>query len=416
MLEYVASGSSYFKLMYAESLEPQNLDFFARTFGTLNNTHNHKISLLYNAYTEKRPGEWMGEHYRPLVHSIHADSGGLQMVTLGRTITNELKEEVYDSQARNSDIAMCFDVIPVRTLDSGRSERLDLSNRRFDRTDLERCARETGRNLKRQIDFFDEKGSKARPMLIAQGNDYDSYMKWTQYVVEELTPYHVSRIGGIAMGAAALGKGSLEDFKRAFYFSQLPIELESKHLHLLGVGSVYRMIPQFIFMQNGLYQDVEMSYDSTTHTSGVTQGRYYKDDLALNFTRAFDDNYRIVWEDIKRNFPCYDYSLETFYEALNISSRTYQEKHGNIDPSLQTYGVFVSSAIKNFLSHVEKLQSSRDEIMKMARGIDATAFNALYSVKTLEDFNHWLRNVGPYVASEPVQEYVEPVTLGGLFA
>ena len=416
MLEYVASGSSYFKLMYAESLEPQNLDFFARTFGSLNNTHNHKISLLYNAYTEKRPGEWMGEHYRPLVHSIHADSGGLQMVTLGRTITNELKEEVYDSQARNSDIAMCFDVIPVRTLDSGRSERLDLSNRRFDRTDLERCARETGRNLRRQIDFFDEKNSKARPMLITQGNDYDSYMKWTQYVVEELTPYHVSRIGGIAMGAAALGKGSLEDFKRAFYFTQLPINLESKHLHLLGVGSVYRMIPQFIFMQNGIYDGVEMSYDSTTHTSGVTQGRYYKDDLALNFTRAFDDNYRIVWEDIKRNFPFYEYDLNTFYEALNISSRTYQEKHGNIDPSLQTYGVFVSSAIKNFLAHVEKLQSSRDEIMKMSRGIDATAFNALYSVRTKQDFDHWLQNVGPYVASEPVQEYTEPVTLGGLFA
>jgi hypothetical protein len=416
MLEYVASGSSYFKLMYAESLEPQNLDFFARTFGSLNNTHNHKISLLYNAYTEKRPGEWMGEHYRPLVHSIHADSGGLQMVTLGRTITNELKEEVYDSQARNSDIAMCFDVIPVRTLDSGRSERLDLSNRRFDRTDLERCARETGRNLRRQIDFFDEKNSTARPMLITQGNDYDSYMKWTQYVVEELTPYHVSRIGGIAMGAAALGKGSLEDFKRAFYFTQLPINLESKHLHLLGVGSVYRMIPQFIFMQNGLYDGVEMSYDSTTHTSGVTQGRYYKDDLALNFTRAFDDNYRIVWEDIKRNFPFYEYDLNTFYEALNISSRTYQEKHGNIDPSLQTYGVFVSSAIKNFLAHVEKLQSSRDEIMKMSRGIDATAFNALYSVRTKQDFDHWLQNVGPYVASEPVQEYTEPVTLGGLFA
>jgi hypothetical protein len=415
MLEYVASGSSYFKLMYAESLEPQNLDFFARTFGSLNNTHNHKISLLYNAYTEKRPGEWMGEHYRPLVHSIHADSGGLQMVTLGRTITNELKEEVYDSQARNSDIAMCFDVIPVRTLDAGRSERLDLSNRRFDRTDLERCARETGRNLRRQIDFFDEKGSKARPMLITQGNDYDSYMKWTEYVVQELDEYHVSRIGGIAMGAAALGKGSLEDFKRAFYFTQLPIKLESKHLHLLGVGSVYRMIPQFIFMQNGLYEGVEMSYDSTTHTSGVTQGRYYKDDLALNFTRAFDDNYRIVWEDIKRNFPFYEYDLNTFYEALNISSRTYQEKHGNIDPSLQTYGVFVSSAIKNFLAHVEKLQNSRDEIMKMARGIDATAFNALYSVRTKQDFDHWLSNVGPYVASEPVQEYTEPVTLGDMF-
>lgn len=415
MLEYVASGSSYFKLMYAESLEPQNLDFFARTFGSLNNQHNHKISLLYNAYTEKRPGEWMGEHYRPLVHSIHADSGGLQMVTLGRTITDQLKEDVYDSQARNSDIAMCFDVIPVRTLDGARSERLDLSNRRFDRTDLERCARETGKNLRRQIDFMDEKGSKARPMLITQGNDYDSYMKWVEYVVDELTPDHVKRIGGIAMGAAALGKGSLEDFKRAFYFTQLPINLESKHLHLLGVGSVYRMIPQFIFMQNGLYENVEMSYDSTTHTSGVTQGRYYMNDAAFNFTRAFDDNYRKVWEDIKRNFPFYSYDLNTFYEALNISSRKYQEKHGNIDPSLQTYGVFVSSAIKNFMVHVEKLQNSREAIMNMSRGIDATAFNALYSVKTTEDFNHWLTHVGPYVDSEPVLEYTEPVNFGSMF-
>ena len=68
-----------------------------------------------------------------------------------------------------------------------------------------------------------------------------------------------------------------------------------------------------------------------------------------------------------------------------------------------------------FRSHVEKLHDSRDEIMKMARGIDATAFNALYSVRTLEDFNHWLQQIGPYVASEPVQEYVQPVTLGDMF-
>jgi hypothetical protein len=54
--------------------------------------------------------------------------------------------------------------------------------------------------------------------------------------------------------------------------------------------------------------------------------------------------------------------------------------------------------------------------MNMARGIDATAFNALYSVQTPDDFNHWLAEVGPYMASEPVQEYVEPITLGGLFS
>ena len=36
MFEYVASGTSYFKLMYQESLSPQNLDWFTRTFGSLN--------------------------------------------------------------------------------------------------------------------------------------------------------------------------------------------------------------------------------------------------------------------------------------------------------------------------------------------------------------------------------------------
>jgi queuine/archaeosine tRNA-ribosyltransferase len=282
MFEYVGSGTSYFKLMYEESYRPENLEVFAATYGSLNNQHEHKISLLYNAFTEKRTGPRLKEHYAKYLHTIHADSGGLQMITLGKTITDELKEDVYANQALNSDVAMCFDLIPVVVL-SERSERLDLENRRYDPSILEACARGTGKNLRRQIDYFDEKGSSAKPMLITQGNDYDSYMKWTEYVVKELTPYHISRIGGIAMGAAALGKGPLEDIKRAFYFTQLPIELESRHLHLLGVGSVYRMLPNIVFIQNGMYHNVELSYDSTTHTSGVTQGRYYiSGDRVLN--------------------------------------------------------------------------------------------------------------------------------------
>jgi hypothetical protein len=416
MFEYVASGTSYFKLMYQESLEPQNLDWFSRTFGSLNDQHNHKISLLYNAYTEKRPGRWCGSHYRNLVHNIHADSGGLQMITLGRTITNELKEEVYANQAENSDIAMCFDVIPVRTLDGARSERLDLTNRRFDRSQLEYCARETGKNLKRQIEFFLEKGTTAKPMLIAQGNDYDTYMKWVEYVQAEMPAHYVKHIGGIAMGAAALGKGSLEDIKRAYYFTQLPIELEHKNLHLLGVGSVYRMLPQFIFMQSGLYTDVHMSYDSTTHTSGVTQGRYYMNDYAFTFTRAFDDSYQIVLDDMKKNFPFIEYNVNDLYNILNQSSRTYQANFGSIDPSLQLYVAYVSSSILNFIEQVNRVSKSRNEVMSFAKGLDKNAFNALYSVTTPADFAHWVKHVGPYMTSEPVQEYVEPNSLESLFA
>jgi hypothetical protein len=428
MFEYVGSGTSYFKLMYEESYRPENLEVFAATYGSLNNQHEHKISLLYNAFTEKRTGPRLKEHYAKYLHTIHADSGGLQMITLGKTITDELKEDVYANQALNSDVAMCFDLIPVVVL-SERSERLDLENRRYDPSILEACARGTGKNLRRQIDYFDEKGSNAKPMLITQGNDYDSYMKWTEYVVKELTPYHISRIGGIAMGAAALGKGPLEDIKRAFYFTQLPIELESRHLHLLGVGSVYRMLPNIVFIQNGMYHNVELSYDSTTHTSGVTQGRYYisgdrvlngkyrTSDYQMTFTRVFDDSYRIVWEDVCEIFPIMKrYSIETFHEVLNMSARSYEEKHGNIDPSIQIYIAYVSACIKNFMRHVERIKNSKDALIDFAKGTDKNAFNFLYDVKSTDDFNHWLYNIGKTIESEPVQVQAPQVNLEEMFA
>jgi hypothetical protein len=138
-------------------------------------------------------------------------------------------------------------------------------------------------------------------------------------------------------------------------------------------------------------------------------------DKAYMFDRVFNQAYHLVLADIKRNFPFFDMTVETFYETLNLSSRKYQAKHGTIDPSLQCYVAFVSSAIKNFIDHVDRISQSRESIMAMARGIDAPAFNALYSVKTTEDFNHWLDQVGPYVDSEPVKEYVEPVNLGSMF-
>jgi len=54
--------------------------------------------------------------------------------------------------------------------------------------------------------------------------------------------------------------------------------------------------------------------------------------------------------------------------------------------------------------------------MSFAKGLDKNAFNALYSVTTAEDFAHWVKHVGPYMTSEPVQEYVEPNSLEALFA
>lgn len=407
MLEYVASGCSFFKLMYPELRSGEGLEFFEKTLGTLQDKHGHKVSLLYNAHTEKNSGKVFKPIFKGKgIYEVYADSGGLQMVTIGAQITGGMKDKVYENQAAYSDVAMCFDEIPV-AYGGGRSERLNLGNRWFDKDKFEFCARETGRNIKRQIEIFDAAKSDARPIFIMQGNDYDTYMKWCEYAISEVPEEMRDRIGGVAMGAAALGHGTLQDIQRAFYYTQLPWQPKNRHMHLLAVGSVTRLIPNVIFIQNGLYDDVWLSYDSTTHTSGSVMGRYYKDDGTYVFDRTFNDRYAEIHADIKRIFPHFDVDLKLFYDAMNKPTRKHGEAIGNVHPLIYTYVAFVSAAIYNFTAHVEKVIKSEEAALNMFKygSVEQNAFRALKEVKTTADFNHWEKFVGGSLDSTPVKSY-----------
>ena len=54
------------------------------------------------------------------------------------------------------------------------------------RSSLEHYSRETGKNIKRQIEIFLEEKSSSKPMIIAQGNCYETYMYWVEYVLKEI--------------------------------------------------------------------------------------------------------------------------------------------------------------------------------------------------------------------------------------
>ena len=56
------------------------------------------ISALYNAYVEPHLGEHHVEHHKDTFDGIYADSGGLQVITCGAQLTEELKTEVYKKQ------------------------------------------------------------------------------------------------------------------------------------------------------------------------------------------------------------------------------------------------------------------------------------------------------------------------------
>jgi hypothetical protein len=417
-LEYVASGTSYMRLSNPQvSQSPENVAMIRDLFGKFVHNHNsHTFSVLYNAFQEKS----FGERFQPYVgaiHNIHADSGGLQIVTLGKKITDELKEQIYYNQAKSADIGMCFDEIPV-VLSNGRSDRNDVSARYWDAENHEEMARKTGRNVKRQLEIIVEQNSKCRPFIILQGNCYDTYMSWAEQLLSQVPQELQSRIGGIAMGAAALGTGPLEDVKRAFIASQIPLRNEEGklHLHILGVGSPRRLLPYLIFCQNGLYDHIEISYDSTTHSRAAETGLYFMNGKTHNFPRAMCDMYQTMYNEIEKVEPVMR-TLEEFHKVMGMGSGAFVEQGGTFHTWLRCRYLLILSSMRNFMERIETLMVDPEEIIRFSASLGLEhQFRNLYNIKTLEDFRRWESDqyLGGSMKSMAVKSHA-PATLEGLF-
>ena len=135
---------------------------------------NQNMSILSNAHTERRHGITMNETMNHSWHRIFADSGGLQLARMKSGITKEVKDKIYHHQAKYCDVAMIFDEIPIEfdmSMTGGNSMKADITGRRFVREDLEKTAIATRDNVKRQIEVFKKENSRAKIMLISQGQD-----------------------------------------------------------------------------------------------------------------------------------------------------------------------------------------------------------------------------------------------------
>lgn len=417
-LEYVVSGTSYMRLSNPQvSKSPENVAMINDLFTKfVHNQKGHTFSALYNAYQESSFGERF-QPYKSAIKNIHADSGGLQIVTLGKTITEELKDKIYENQAKWSDVGMCFDEIPV-VLTDGKSDRNDVNARYFDFDNYEEMARKTGRNIKRQLEIFEKNNSTCKPFAILQGNCYDTYMTWSEQLLSEVPQGWHERIGGIAMGAAALGTGPLEDVKRAFIASQIPLRNKQGklHLHILGVGSIRRLIPYLIFCQNGLYDHIEISYDSTTHSRAAETGLYFMGDKTIKYGREWSDLYQTFYDDIEKTEPV-GCSIKDFYTILNSGSEKWKESGGDFHMWLRVRYLFVLSSIRNFMHRVDQLMNDPEEILRFTGKLKLEhQFRNLYNVKTVEDFKRWESDqyLGGSMKSMAVKSQA-PATLEGLF-
>lgn len=425
-LEYVISGPAYLRLGAEQCNDPETLDMINNMIlNTVHNKNNHQFSLLYNGFTEKNFGNKL-QKYRPAIKNIHADSGGLQIITRGLQNTPETRNKVYENQGTYADIGMAFDEIPVKaTTSSGTSSKIDTKRRYVDMENFEAYARQTGKNVKDQIEKFDLMNSKCRPFVIVQGSGHDTYARWSEILLEEIPQTLHDRIGGVAMGSAALGMGPLEDVKRAFYATTVPFK-KPFHLHVLGVGALKRILPYLLFSQTGLYEGIDISYDSTTHSMSLDNGLFYfsfskKNSVSdyggssVKMGRPYSNIYRTVSEEI--NSVCgTSYEPEEFHKLMNIAVGQYLEEGGKFIDIMRARLSFILTNVHNFTYDVSNLMNSKEAFLKFCREKNCeNEYATLFDVKNIDDFNHWEAHVGKFMDSEPVN-IVVPSSLEDLFA
>lgn len=411
-IHYISSGMSHTRI---DSAKDSGSKEWIKSVIRKMTVDDYQLGFLYNAFTEKRLGELFSSAYADVLCDIHADSGGLQMVTLGKTVTPEIKRAIYAHQAKHSTIAMSFDEIPVTSSGGVNS----FATRKFNSHLVDEKAKLSGENLLEQLIMFAECKTKSKPLLIAQGNCLDTYCRWVDVVQKQIPTELLGALGGIALAGASMGNGDLENVRTAFYFTQMDLKFDCKQVHLLGVGSTSRFIPTMVFMKSGLYKNLTISIDSTTHSGLVSRNQYIQPSGKLSrLGRQFEPRvYTELFERFKFFDVDFDDPRELFTYLVESPSAANMIKNNDSEANVKKFiqakfGLFIVSA-KNTLDTFSTFLHT-DDNAHLIRKEMITPMRHLAEVKDVSDFSAWERNFAKYIKSNAV-DLAASNTLDGLF-
>jgi hypothetical protein len=207
---------------------------------------------------------------------LYADSGGLQILTVGSEITPKIKNDIYHVQT-NADFAFCFDEIPLKVVgERGRNERSNVSNKKFDRAACGPAGEQTGKNVKEQVELFQKLGAKTKVILICHGNEVDDFLRYYDSIASKLEDHDYANIGGISIAKTAAGN----EAKESIILSRAAKKIASichpnvrQQMHILGVGAISKLRPLIYLIRSGFLTEYPIiSYDSSSHTSCFDYG------------------------------------------------------------------------------------------------------------------------------------------------
>ena len=365
-----------------------------------------EIDVLFNAYTEKEHGIHIRRNNNFSFEKLYADSGGLQIVTLGKPIDDALKKDIYKSQSC-ADFAMCFDEIPTRSIitsNGSSSSRSRVTDKMYFQEESERCAIKTANNIKEQCDVLSEINDTTKVMYIVQGNNENDMYEWFKYGTDVLKSY--DRIGGLALADTCIGNGVLESVEMFIAYNRIRAEfgegMTNNHIHLLGVGSVGRVMPMLWVKDSLLPDDITVSFDSTSFSLTYIMGKFTDasgKSVKRNKLAKYIMEVLAYFEPvIKKYEPDFDKEKYAKYYFNNIMSVADTLNNVPLDQKHIPMSHIVSTIVYQLFGFMEILNRAIAE-MKQSN----SPLSLLKHVHGYDDYKSWKATYAKYIDSARIQ-------------
>jgi hypothetical protein len=196
------------------------------------------------------------------------------------------------------------------------------------------------------------------------------------------------------------------------------------YVHLLGVGSIKRLLPYIVFATNGYFKnDLRLSYDSTSHTQGLTTCSFFINGSDNGLGRVMNRKYEIIFDQMDETFNLTGKGLtiRDFYKAFskrewgNFTDDKGNYRTDDIYKNVHLTLSFFGRSVYNFTKLIDDCKKSKGLLLETAKKykIDRD-ISALYKINNLKEFEYWNKHYGHYVKSKKIKK-TETETLSGLF-
>jgi len=227
-----------------------------------------RFSILFNAYQEKRNAIDLYKRNKLGGERVYSDSGGLQVLTKGLEITDEVKMKIYETQAKYSDFAMSFDEMPLRSKYDQESKSAGDKGQVYIEELVPIAAQNSAKHIQQQINEFKRLGSKTKIFPIIHGFSAKSYIEYAENIFNNITDSD-NYIAGLSIASLSshfdtkVGIMKIFDFVPKILNNQKINSKYLDHVHFLGVARPLRMLPLLIMIKKGLLPIKRLSFDST---------------------------------------------------------------------------------------------------------------------------------------------------------